>query len=217
MRGIFTFLGVATAAFLLWLSTQFDGGTAGYWARLGVVAAAGLALVLAQVFGGWTKWGRPSISGQVIMLGLVPALIVGGWILLAGQPDDNWFQRHVLSWSHDLHLDRVVRHLRERYVGVIAFGLGAVLGFAVDTSGPKRETPPAAEPAAGPEPAVAAMEPEAATVVAAPDGSKTLVVAPPGPAEEETRVVAPAEHEGEWPPEKHDPPARDEEQPQPLR
>ena len=55
VRGVFTFFGVAAAAFLLWLSTQFEGGTAGYWARIGVIAAAGLSLVLAQVFGGWTQ------------------------------------------------------------------------------------------------------------------------------------------------------------------
>ena len=142
IRGLFTFFGVVAASFLIWLSTQLEGGTAGYWERLGVLAAAGLSLVVAQVF--------------------------GGWVLLAGQPDDNWFQRHVLSWSGDLHVERLVRHLRERYLGVIAFGLGAVLGFSFDTTGPRRAAAPPPPPAEhAPEPiVVAAAEPEPEPIAA---------------------------------------------------
>lgn len=165
IRGLFTFFGVVAAGFLLWLSTQFGAGTTGYWERLGVIAAAGLALVLAQLFGGWTKWGVPRLATNVLVLGFVPALIVGGWILLAGQPDDNWFQRHVLSWSGDLHVERLVRHFRERYVGVIAFGLGAVLGFAFDTTGPRAPAVtaprhPFDEPVVAEEPPTALLAPE---------------------------------------------------------
>ena len=165
IRGLFTFLGVLAASFLIWLSTQFGQGTAAYWERLGVLAAAGVTLVVAQVFGGWTKWGVPRIAANVLVLGFVPALLVGGWVLLGGQPDDNWFQRHILSWSGDLHVERLVRHLRERYLGVIAFGLGVVFGFAFDTSGPRRPPrPPLATRDEPEEPPATAAEPEPQTV-----------------------------------------------------
>jgi hypothetical protein len=214
---VFTFFGVVAASFLLWLSTQFDPGTEGYWARIGVIAAAGLTLVLAQVFGGWTKWGRPLISIHVLLFAFLPALLVGGWILLAAQPDDNWFQSHVSDWSNDLHVARLVRHLRA-YVFVIAFGLGAVLAFAVDTRGPKRDA--AEAPAAEPEPETAVVEPETvavaataapptapepwpepATEVVPPDETATVVAAPASESSEtETNVLPPRPPEGERPP-----------------
>ncbi len=51
-------------------------------------------MALSQLFGGWTKWGWPRISVGVLLIGFLPVLVVGGWVLLAGQPDANWFQRH---------------------------------------------------------------------------------------------------------------------------
>lgn len=183
VRGIFTLIGVAAAGFLLWLSTQFGGGdTEDYWIAVGLVAAAGLALVLSQLFGGWTKWGWPRVSGDVFVLGFLPALLLGGWVLLSGQPDDNWFQRHVVDWSGDLHISRLVRHLREGYLGVIAFGIGAVFGFTFDTTGPRVRRPVAAPPAAPPPlPPPSAREETAVTTVAGPaapaDAAETRVVA----------------------------------------
>jgi len=201
IRGVSTLLGVVAAAFLIWLSTHMGSGVDGYWARLGLLAAAGFALVLAQVFGGWTKWGWPLLSGNVFLLGFLPAFFVAGWVLLAGQPDDNWFARHVVDWSGDLHVSRLVRHLRDGYPDVLAFGLGALLGFTVDTTGPRKQrpavvVPPAAPPGppppqpARPEadeppptdaPAALAHDTEGETVVAPAPDDETRVVEPPRP------------------------------------
>ncbi len=86
-RAVFTLIGVATAVVLVWLAAQMgDDSTADYWALYGLVAAAGLTMALSQLLGGWTKWGWPRLSGTVFLLGFLPALLVAGWVLAAGQP-----------------------------------------------------------------------------------------------------------------------------------
>jgi hypothetical protein len=179
VRATFTLLGVAASGFLIWLSTHFNEGQGSYWARIGLFAAAGLVLPLSQLFGGWTKWGAPRFSPLVFLIGFLPALVVGGWVILAGQPDANWFQDHVTSWSGDLHVSRLVRHLRTTHLDVIAFGLGVVFGFVFDSAGPHLETDEAAEEtrvlaAGGAAPVVVPVDP----VPAEPP------VPPPAPAEE---------------------------------
>ena len=47
------------------------------------------------------------------------------------QPDDNWFRSHVLSWSGDLGIRDVVRDVGT-WIGVLAFGIGYVLGAALE-------------------------------------------------------------------------------------
>ena len=151
VRAVFTFFGASAAGFLIWLSTQFGADLSAYWVKIGLLAGAGLALSLSQLLGGWTKWGWPRFSLHVLLLGFLPALLVAGWVILAGQPDPNWFQRHVTGWSGDLHVARLVRHLRETYLDVLAAGLGLLFGFSFDTTGPRvvrpaAEIPPALTP-----------------------------------------------------------------------
>jgi len=170
VRGVFTVVGAGTAGLLIWISTQIGQGTlGGYWAVYGILAGAGLTMALSQLFGGWTKWGWPRISTGVFVIGFLPVLVVVGWVLLAGQPDANWFQRHTTSWSNDISIDGIVDDLRT-YLGLLAFGLGLVFGFTFDTSGPLpppevRRRGPATidEPVPPPEPA-----PEPPTVVETP-------------------------------------------------
>ena len=161
-RATATLLGAGVAGLLIWLATQINHTTTGgYWAVYGIIAAAGLTIALAQLVGGWTKWGWPRLSAQVFLIGFLPALIVGGWIVLGHQPHPNWFRNHVLAWSGDIHVRGLVNDLSE-YVSVIAFGLGLLLGMTFDTSGPRRVAPPVAQPAAAPErDAVAYDEPMA--------------------------------------------------------
>ncbi|MBD0291546.1 MAG: hypothetical protein ICV74_09845, partial [Thermoleophilia bacterium] len=85
VRALFTLAGVAAAGFLIWLAQTFDygGSTTGFWVAAALLAGAGLALGLSQLFGGWTKWGWPTLSPTVFLLGFLPTLVVGGWILLA--------------------------------------------------------------------------------------------------------------------------------------
>jgi hypothetical protein len=165
VRGVFTVVGAGAAGLLIWISTQIGQGTlGGYWAVYGILAGAGLTMALSQLFGGWTKWGWPRVSAGVFVIGFLPVLVCAGWVLLAGQPDANWFQRHTTSWSNDIAIDGIVDDLRT-YLGVLAFGLGLVFGFTFDTSGPlpspelRRRAPEMVEePTPPPEPGAEVVE-----------------------------------------------------------
>lgn len=150
VRGAFTVAGAGIAGLLIWISTQIgQGTTGGYWAVYGLVAGAGLTMALSQLFGGWTKWGVPRISLGVFLIGFLPVLVCAGWVLLAGQPDANWFQRHVVSWSGHAGITGLVDDLRERLT-VLAFGLGLVFGLTFDTTGPVVQAEPPPYPTAEP-------------------------------------------------------------------
>jgi hypothetical protein len=177
VRGVATLVGAAIAGGLIWLSTQIgQGSTGGYWAAMGILAGAGLVMAASQLAGGWTKWGVPGISAGVFLIGFLPVLVVAGWVLLAGQPDSNWFQRHVDSWSGSIAIDGPVHDLRS-VLPVLAFGLGLVLGFTFDTSGPHRpgepiwETRAPEEPVVPAETAIVPAEPMPATVPDAEGGT----------------------------------------------
>jgi len=77
----------------------------------------------------------------------VPIAFVSLWIILAGEPGNGWFHRHVLSWSGSLHIRGLVDDLKE-YIPVFAFGIGLVFGFSFDTTGP-RTAPVAPEATTG--------------------------------------------------------------------
>lgn len=142
-RATATLIGVGVAGFLFWLATQVgDTSTGGYWARYGIVAGAGLVLALSQLLGGWTKWGMPRLARPVFLFVFVPALIVGGWILLFHEPNASWFGDHVAGWSRDLGIDGFVDDLGAM-LPALALGLGLVFGFSFDTTGPRRREPPA--------------------------------------------------------------------------
>jgi hypothetical protein len=154
VRGVFTLAGAGAAGLLIWLSTQIgQESTGGYWAAIGILAGAGLTMALSQLFGGWTKWGMPRISAGVFLIGFLPVLIAAGWVILAGQPDPNWFERHVNSWSGSIAIDGLVDDLRS-VLPVLAFGVGLVFGFTFDTTGPRLPREPVWETSAPEEPAV---------------------------------------------------------------
>jgi hypothetical protein len=137
VRGIFTLLGVIGAGLLLWLASYLDLQSTGeFWAAMGLVAGAGLALVLAQLFGGWTKWGLPKISLAVLLLGWVPAAVATGWILLTVQPENGWQQARLESWSDSIGILDFVRDIGVFQAG-IALAFGVVTGFIFDTTGPR--------------------------------------------------------------------------------
>ncbi|MDX6505661.1 MAG: hypothetical protein QOG06_305 [Gaiellaceae bacterium] len=135
-RGTITLLGAAAAGFLVWLATQVnEGSNGGYWAVYGLIAAAGLVMAFSQILGGWTKWGWPRLSFNVFLLAFIPVLVAAGWVLLATQPDPNWFRGHIRGWSHNIGVQGLVTDLGQ-YIAVLAFGIGLVFGFTFDTSGP---------------------------------------------------------------------------------
>lgn len=135
-RGISTLAGAAVAGVLLWFATQIGTGSSSeYWATYGVIAAAGLTMALSQILGGWTKWGWPRFSLGVFLLGFLPVLVAGGWVLLARQPAD-WM--NTSNWSRDLGIYEAVADLGN-ILPAVAFGIGLVFGLSFDTAGPGRE------------------------------------------------------------------------------
>ena len=135
-RGIATLAGAAVAGVLLWFATQIGTETSSeYWATYGVIAAAGLTMALSQILGGWTKWGWPRFSLGVFVVGFLPVLLVGLWVLLARQPAD-WM--NTSNWSRDLGIFGPVADLGN-ILPAIGFGIGLVFGLSFDTAGPSRE------------------------------------------------------------------------------
>ena len=132
---------------LLWLATQIGAETSGeYWATYGLIAAAGLTMALSQILGGWTKWGWPRFSTGVFLLGFLPVLVAGGWILLARQPAD-WL--NTSNWSRDLGIYGAVADLGN-ILPAIAFGVGLDVradvrhGRAAGARSCEHDVPPAA-------------------------------------------------------------------------
>jgi hypothetical protein len=136
-RATTTLIAAGVAGLLIWIATQISNNhVGGYWARVGLVAAAGLVMALSQLLGGWTKWGMPRISAAVLLTAFVPVAIVSLWVILAGEPSTGWFHNHVMSWTRDIHVSGLVTDMLY-YIPVLAFGSGLVFGYSFDTTGPR--------------------------------------------------------------------------------
>ncbi|MCW2977814.1 MAG: hypothetical protein JWM06_3095 [Actinomycetia bacterium] len=132
-RGLTLAVAAGTAGLMLWLATQVGQQTTlRFWASMGIVAAAGLVVALAQAVGGWTSGLRFRLSPGTMLLGFLPTLVVTGWILMANQPGSGWHEGRIVSWSGSIGVLNVVHDLG-LWHGVIAFGLGLVLGLSLDT------------------------------------------------------------------------------------
>ena len=161
-RATLTLLGVTLTGVLLWFATQVlpDDSSASrgeYWGALGLVALGGLVIALSQLLGGWTKWGWPRISGNVFLLGFLPTLIAGGWMLAAQEPENYWLGRHVRSWSGDIGIEGLVTDLG-LMIPAIALGIGLVFGLTFDTTGPRRAVRTKGVPAGGAQPVARDVE-----------------------------------------------------------
>jgi hypothetical protein len=146
-RATTTLLAAGVAGLLIWFATQINDETVGgFWAVYGLIAGAGLVMALSQLLGGWTKWGWPRLSVAFLLIAFVPIAVASLWIVLASEPGNGWFHRHVVAWSGDLHISGLVNDLKE-YVALFAFGVGLVFGYSFDTTGPRARTaPPAVTP-----------------------------------------------------------------------
>jgi hypothetical protein len=132
-RGLTTAIAAGTAGLLLWLATHVGQQTTPrFWASMGIVAGAGLVVAAAQALGGWTKGLRLRLSPGTFLIGFLPALVVAAWILMATQPGSGWHEGSIASWSSSLGVLNVVHDLG-LWHGVLAFGLGLMLGLSLDT------------------------------------------------------------------------------------
>jgi hypothetical protein len=130
-RGTMTLVGAAGAGLLLWLASQLEADSlGGYWTYVGLTAAAGLTMAFSQLLGGWTKWGMPRLTRGVFLLGFLPALVAGGIVLLAAQPD----RARGAGLAGDLGVEGLAQDLTS-VLPAIAFGLGLLFGFTFDTTG----------------------------------------------------------------------------------
>jgi hypothetical protein len=155
-RGLTLAFAAGAGGLLLYLASRVgQQSTARFWGELGLIAAAGLVLALAPVLGGWTSGLRLLPSRGTFLLGFLPVLVVVGWILFATQPGNGWHEGTIVSWSSDLGLMGIV-HSLALWHGVLAFGLGLMLGSCLDAvpvTAPAAVTE--AEPEAADEPLVA--------------------------------------------------------------
>jgi hypothetical protein len=131
-RGTTTLIAAAVAGLLLWLAYYFGEGESmsAYWALVGFCAAAGLVMAVSQLVGGWTKWGLPTISPTVLLLGFLPVLVAGGLVILAGQPEDGFGR----GWADDIGMGWLAEDLA-LVIPAIAFGIGLAFGYVFDTTG----------------------------------------------------------------------------------
>lgn len=172
-RGLTMCVAAGVAGLLLWVAALVGQPTAArFWAEMGIVAGAGLVLALAQVVSGWTKGGRLRISPTTFVLGFLPVLVCVGWILMATQPGHGWHEGTIVSWSRNFGLIGLI-HDVGLWNGVLAFGVGLMLGLSFDTV-PLPEAAPAAatmlerraadEPVTAERRAAAQAEPHTVTV-----------------------------------------------------
>ena len=132
-RGLATALSAGLAGVLLWLATLVGVQTVThFWESMGIVAGAGLVVALSQVIGGWTKGHGVRVSPGTFILAFVPVLVCVGWILMATQPGNGWHEGTITSWSSSLGILGLVHQLG-LWHGVLAFGLGLMLGLTLDT------------------------------------------------------------------------------------
>ena len=159
-RALSTLIGAALAGGLIWVAAQVDRTTTGgYWAEIGILAGAGLAIALARLPDVGVRTLVPSLP--TFGLAFLPALVAAGWLVVSSQPHGNTVRGHVLSWSSDIGVMRVVRDVAP-YAIVLAFGLGVLLGLVFERRAVQQiitEEPAVPEGTREAEPTTVAREP----------------------------------------------------------
>jgi hypothetical protein len=131
-RGLTLGFAAALAGLALWGATQVGTQTTGrFWLAMAIVAGAGLLLPLASHVGTWTKGLRLRLSPTTFALAFLPVLVCVGWILIASQPGHGWQEGRIHSWSDSIGILGLV-HSVGLWRGVLAFGLGLILGLSFD-------------------------------------------------------------------------------------
>jgi hypothetical protein len=143
-RGLTLALAAALAGLALWGAAEVGTQTPGrFWIAMAIVGGAGLVLALANHVGTWTKGLRLRVSPSTFVIAFLPVLVCVGWILVATQPGSGWQEGRLDSWSNSIGIMGLVKSAG-LWHGVLAFGLGLVLGLSLDgVPAPAEETAPA--------------------------------------------------------------------------
>lgn len=162
-RGLTLAVAAALAGLGLWGATQVGMQTTErFWISMAIVAGAGLLIALANHVGTWTKGLRLRMSPGTFALAFLPVLVCVGWILIANQPGNGWQEGRLDSWSNSIGILGVV-HSIGLWHGVLAFGLGLMLGLSLDgVPASETETAPVYAGSAGARDGRPADEPVAA-------------------------------------------------------
>lgn len=157
LRALLLLGATAAAGALVWSASRVHSATtSGYWAELGLLAAAGLVLGIARPAGAGTA-GRPRLATATAAIAVVPGLVVAAWIALAAQPNGSWLERHVAAWSRDIHAGAIVSDLG-RLAPALALGLGVLVASSLPPA-ERRTTSPVLPAARAEEEATAVRRP----------------------------------------------------------
>ena len=150
-RGLTLALAAALAGLALWGAAEVGTQTQGrFWIAMAIVGGAGLVLALANHVGTWTKGLRLRVSPSTFVIAFLPVLVCVGWILVATQPGSGWQEGRLDSWSNSIGILGLVKSVG-LWHGVLAFGLGLVLGLSLDgVPAPTEEMTPVYAGAAAP-------------------------------------------------------------------
>jgi MFS family permease len=143
-RAITTLAGALAAAALIWAATELfpaadeQALSAGdYWGIMGLLAAAGLAVALSQLLGGWTKSGSPLFSPTVFLLGFLPVLVVAGFVVWANQPPEGgWLVDDTRGFAEDIGARELLNDL-SAFLALYPFAIGLLFGVCFDTAAPE--------------------------------------------------------------------------------
>jgi hypothetical protein len=131
-RGLTLAFAAALAGLGIWGATQVGTQTTErFWIAMAIVGGAGLLIALANHVGTWTKGLRMRVSPTTFVLAFLPVLVCVGWVLIASQPGNGWQEGRIHSWSDTIGILGVV-HSIGLWSGVLAFGLGLMLGLSFD-------------------------------------------------------------------------------------
>jgi len=173
-RGLTLALAAALAGLGLWGATQVGMQTTGrFWLSLAIVAGTGLLIALANHVGTWTKGLRLRMSPSTFALAFLPVFVCVGWILVASQPSQGWEEGRLGSWSNSIGILGVV-HSIGLWRGVLAFGLGLMLGLSLDG------VPAPADEASADEPVTAERHYASEREIPADDTTQTRTRTPAG-------------------------------------
>src|ERR1035437_1981623 len=129
-RALATLLCAVAAGALIWAATQFDSATqGGYWSSVGLLAAAGMTVVLSQMLAVNRSRVRSGFDPGASLGAFLPVLLVAGWIILAASPSGS-VSHHILSWSSSIGIKTFVTDMSQ-YWSVLAFGLAVIFDLCL--------------------------------------------------------------------------------------